>query len=65
MIEEIQLIKPKLVPPLDEDFRPAVLFNRDFREGIEESGEGVYEKPFAVVPCDPTDVPAAMEREKQ
>jgi predicted NBD/HSP70 family sugar kinase len=41
MIEFSQLVKPKLVPPLDEGFRPAVLYNRYFRTGIESSGEGV------------------------
>ena len=41
MIEYTHLIKPQLVPPLDEEFRPAVLYNHDFRTGIEASGDGV------------------------
>ncbi len=31
------LIKPKLVPPLDEAFRPAALFHREFQNRIEGS----------------------------
>ncbi len=32
MTEHIKLIPPRLIPPLDEDFRPAVLANRAFEE---------------------------------
>ncbi len=35
------LPKPDFIPPLDPQFRPAVLYNRDFRKGIEETGSGV------------------------
>jgi len=37
--------KPKLLPVLDKDFRPAVLENRAFIEGVEKSGKGV---PLAI-----------------
>lgn len=36
-----RLVKPKLVPPLDQDFRPAVLANRAFLKEVEQSGAGV------------------------
>ena len=36
-----QLIKPKIIPPLDEDFRPAVLANRHFLNEVAASKEGV------------------------
>jgi len=36
-INQNLLIKPKLVPPLDEAFRPAALFHREFQNRIEES----------------------------
>lgn len=36
-----QLIPPVVVPPLDPDFRPAVLANRQFRRTVEESGRAV------------------------
>jgi predicted NBD/HSP70 family sugar kinase len=41
MVAFISLIKPKLVPALDADFRPAVLYNHDYRRGVEASGVGV------------------------
>jgi predicted NBD/HSP70 family sugar kinase len=36
-----QLVKPNIVPPLDEDFRPAVLANRQFQQAIADSGVGM------------------------
>lgn len=36
----LTLIPPRLVPPLDPGFRPAVLANRAFRLAVEESGTG-------------------------
>lgn len=33
-----QLVKPKLVPPLDPDFSPAVLANRAFAQQVEKEG---------------------------
>ena len=39
--EGFELVKPRFLPPLDEDFRPAVLANRAFQERVEASGEGV------------------------
>ncbi len=35
------LVPPKIVPPLDPGFRPAVLANRAFRAAVKESGHGV------------------------
>ena len=35
------LKKPALVPPLDENFRPAVLYNHTYRREVESSGGGV------------------------
>lgn len=39
--DQILLIKPRFVPPLDEDFRPAVLANRAFQKQVAEAGGGV------------------------
>jgi len=36
-----KLVKPKFIPPLDENFRPAVLTNRAFEQAVVESGSGV------------------------
>jgi predicted NBD/HSP70 family sugar kinase len=36
-----ELVQPALVPPLDEGFRPAVLFNRRYRRTVDEAGGGV------------------------
>lgn len=33
--------RPKLIPPLDKDFRPASLFNRVFRQAVADSETGV------------------------
>ena len=33
------LIKPKIVPPLDKDFRPAVLANHAFLAAVRASGK--------------------------
>lgn len=41
MTDSFKLIKPRFTPPLDEDFRPAVLANRAFRTAVEDSGVGV------------------------
>jgi len=35
-----QLIKPNITPPLDDDFRPAVLANRHFQQQVAQSGAG-------------------------
>lgn len=35
------LVIPPTAPPLDPEFRPAVLANRAFRKAVEESGSGV------------------------
>ena len=35
----MQLIEPKLLPPLDEAFRPAVLANQNFRRQAGHAGE--------------------------
>ncbi|MBN1566034.1 MAG: ROK family protein [Anaerolineae bacterium] len=37
----MDLVKPNIVPPLDANFRPAVLANRAFRQAVAESGVGV------------------------
>ncbi len=37
----LQLIKPNLIPPLDENFRPAVLANRAFQQAVADSGAGI------------------------
>jgi len=37
----LKLVKPRFVPPLDADFRPAVLANRAFQAEVTESGAGV------------------------
>lgn len=34
-------IKPKITPPLDKEFRPPVLANRQFQKELSESGAGV------------------------
>lgn len=41
MTQLLKLIKPTFVPPLDEEFRPAVLANRAYQKEVEESGAGV------------------------
>ena len=41
MGESWMLVKPRFVPPLDEDYRPAVLANRAFLKAVEASGAGV------------------------
>ncbi len=38
MADRINLVKPKLMPPLDEAFRPAVLANRAFEQAVGEDG---------------------------
>jgi predicted NBD/HSP70 family sugar kinase len=38
MTERFELIKPKILPPLDEGFRPAVLANRAFEREVAGSG---------------------------
>ncbi len=41
MSEFFELVEPRFVPPLDEEFRPAVLANRMFQEKVQHSGVGV------------------------
>jgi hypothetical protein len=41
----LNLIKPNFVPPLDDEYRPAVLANRQFQKEVAESGQGV---PLAI-----------------
>lgn len=41
MVETLRLIRPSLVPPLDDEFRPAVLANHAFLADVEASGDGV------------------------
>lgn len=41
MTTPFRLVEPQIVPPLDPDFRPAVLANRAFRQEIEASGAGM------------------------
>src|SRR5512135_2784785 len=40
-MHSLDLIKPRFVPPLDEDFAPAVLANRAFQKQVDASGAGV------------------------
>ncbi len=37
----LRLVKPRFRPPLDEDFRPAVLANRAYQKEVADSGAGV------------------------
>ena len=37
----LNLVKPNILPPLDDEFRPAVLANRRFQEEVAQSGRGV------------------------
>jgi len=39
--DAFELVKPRVPPPLDPGFRPAVLANHAFRNRVEESGAGV------------------------
>jgi predicted NBD/HSP70 family sugar kinase len=41
MTPDLALIKPEFTPPLDPNFRPAVLANRAFRQAAAESGVAV------------------------
>jgi predicted NBD/HSP70 family sugar kinase len=41
MTDGLTLIQPRLTPPLDPDFRPAVLANRAFLREVADSGVGV------------------------
>lgn len=38
MSKQMNLVSPQIVPPLDDDFRPAVLANRDFRAQVKPVG---------------------------
>jgi predicted NBD/HSP70 family sugar kinase len=40
-MKKTQLVKPELIPPLDADFRPAVLYNCTFRQKVGACGKGV------------------------
>lgn len=39
-MSNLHLVKPELHPPLDQDFLPAILFNKTFREELKLSGVG-------------------------
>ena len=39
-METLKLVRPKFAPPLDPDFRPAVLANHAFRKEVADSGVG-------------------------
>ncbi|UCD40657.1 MAG: ROK family protein [Chloroflexota bacterium] len=41
MKDAFKLVKPKIVPPLDSGFRPAVLANRAYLDEVNSSGDGV------------------------
>jgi predicted NBD/HSP70 family sugar kinase len=41
MSDAFRLVEPRIQPPLDPDFRPAVLANRHFQKEVEDSGSGV------------------------
>ena len=41
MSDAFRLVEPRTQPPLDPDFRPAILANRSFQKEVEESGGGV------------------------
>ena len=41
MANALTLVRPRLIPPLDPDFRPAVLANRAFQKEVADSGVGV------------------------
>ena len=41
MTDAFRLVEPRVRPPLDPDFRPAILANRAFQKEVEESGSGV------------------------
>ena len=41
MKDAFKLVKPGIVPPLDEEFRPAILANRAYQDEVTESGAGV------------------------
>lgn len=41
MTDSLALVKPQRVPPLDPDFRPAVLANRSFQKAVADSQVGV------------------------
>lgn len=44
MNDSLNLVKPQVVPPLDEQFRPASLANRAFLESVQTAGDGVLLK---------------------
>lgn len=41
MSDEFRLVAPSFMPPLDENFRPAVLANRAYQSEVAQSGGGV------------------------
>ena len=41
MVNVLALIQPRLLPPLDPGFRPAILANRAFQKEVVDSGVGV------------------------
>jgi len=44
MPHALELVKPKFVPPLDPGFRPAILANRAFRQGLAAAGPAAAER---------------------
>ena len=38
MLQTLHLVKPGFIPPLDPDFRPAALANRNFRQAVAGMG---------------------------
>ena len=38
MSTQTEFISPKIIPPLDDDFRPAVLANRNFQSQVKPVG---------------------------
>ena len=45
MDEQFKLISPRFIPPLDKDFRPAVLANHFFQKELSDSG---YKTPLVL-----------------
>ena len=41
MVAEFKLPRPQIIPPLDVEFRPAALANREFNDAVAAAGKGV------------------------
>ena len=41
MLNDFNLVRPRFVPPLDPEFKPAALANHSFQREVDESGAGV------------------------